>query len=186
MRKKILTLACSLLMTATVVAQVGPSATSSRKSLSAGALFSYAEPDCCTYDASGKSVVGSNGNHLYGMGVFVDYRMSRWLQLEGEYRNLPWDQYKDQSDREHSYLIGLREPIHTFGHITPYGKFLVGVGNASFLTGHAFAYALGGGLDYRLNKRWSLRGDYEYQRWSVTPTALKPGVASFGVKYTIF
>jgi opacity protein-like surface antigen len=186
MRKKFLTLACTFLLAGTAVAQVTPSATGSHKSLSAGALFSYTQPNCCTYDTSNNPVVGSNGNHLYGIGVFVDYRMSRWLQLEGEYRKLPWNQYQDQNIRESSTLVGLREPIRTFGRVTPYGKALVGLGSASFLTGRAFAYALGGGADYRLNKRWSLRGDFEYQRWSVSPTALKPYVASAGLKYRIF
>jgi len=177
-------------------AQVAPSAIGSRKSLSVGIMFAAAQPDCCVEDASGNSVVGSSGNHLYGIGGFVDYRMSRWLQIEAEGRKLHWNQYNDQNTHESNYFFGLREPIHTFGRITPYGKVLAGVGGGggNFLTGHSFAYAIGGGADYRLSKRWSVRADFEYQHWEVTEyphgkftsTAMKPYVGNIGLKYDIF
>ena len=49
---------------------------------------------------------------------------------------------------ENTYLIGPRIPIGTFHRVTPYGKFLVGLGSGSFLAGHAFVIAYGGGVDY--------------------------------------
>ncbi len=74
---------------------------------------------------------------------------------------------------ENTYLIGPRVPITTFHRITPYGKFLVGMGNGSFLTGNTFVLAYGGGVDYRLSHRFTLRAfDFEYQQWRLTPVTL--------------
>jgi opacity protein-like surface antigen len=160
-------------------AQVVPSAKGSRPSLSAGGLAMAAQPD---YE---NGIITSSSNHLGGMGVFVDYRMSRWVQLEAESRWQIWNQDQSQSIHENTYALGLREPIHTFRRITPYGKAMIGFGSGSFLTGRAAMYALGGGADYRLNKRFSLRADFEYQRWRVTPT-LHPYAADIGISYRIF
>lgn len=83
-------------------------------------------------------------------------------------------------------MIGPRIPIFTFGRFTPYGKALFGWGSGSFLLGRASAMAFGGGLDCQLSKRFTLRVfDFEYQRWSVTPT-LWPYGGSVGLSYRIF
>ena len=162
-------------------AQVVASATGSRATLAVGGLFSYTQPD---YDAPTNSVTSST-NHLMGIGAFVDYRMSRWVQLEAESRWQHWNQYQDQFVSENMYGVGLREPIHTFGRLTPYGKALIGFGSGNFLTGRAAMYAFGGGTDYRLKKRISLRADFEFQQWRVTPT-LAPYTGSIGLSYRIF
>jgi hypothetical protein len=159
-------------------AQVVPSATGSRPSLSAGGLAMAAQPDY-----KGGQTAEASSYYLFGVGGFVDYRMSRWIQLEAEGRWQRWNQYLGIS--ENTYAIGLREPIHTFGRVTPYGKAMIGFGTGSFLTGRAALYALGGGADYRLNKRFSLRADFEYQRWRVIPV-LHPYAAGIGIVYRIF
>jgi len=159
-------------------AQVVPSATGRRPSLSAGGLALAAQPGY-----AGGTTAEASPYRLFGVGGFVDYRMSRWLQLEGEGRWQRWNQYLGIS--ESTYAVGLREPIKTFGRITPYGKAMIGFGSGSFLTGHAAIYALGGGADYRLNKRFSVRADFEYQRWRVTPT-LHPHAGGIGISYRIF
>jgi hypothetical protein len=55
--------------------------------------------------------------------------------------------------------------------------------------------AYGGGVDFRLSKRFSARGDFEYQQWPRWPnipesgianTTLFPYGASVGVGYKIF
>ncbi len=87
---------------------------------------------------------------------------------------------------ENTYLIGPRVPILTFHRLTPYGKFLVGLGNGSFLTGSTFVMAYGGGVDYRLNHKLSVRAfDFEFQQWKVTPT-ISPYGGSIGIAYHIF
>ena len=63
---------------------------------------------------------------------------------------------------------------------------LVGIGSGSFLTGRTLAVAYGGGVDYRLTRRFTLRAfDFEYQQWRVTPT-LYPYGGSVGLSYKIF
>ena len=190
MKRKILFFSSLVLAAAFLPAhaQVLPSANGSRPSLSAGGVATYTQPYITSTSIGnlpGYSV-GKSTNHLYGIGGFVDYRMSRWLQLEAEARFERWDQYQDQTITENSYSIGVREPIHTFGRITPYGKALIGFGSGNFLSGRAAVYTLGGGVDYRLKKRLALRADFEYQHWRVSNTPLKPYTAALGFTYKIF
>jgi hypothetical protein len=106
------------------------------------------------------------------------------VQIEGEGRWLRFNEYIGIN--ENTYLIGPRVAPFSFHGLTPYGKVLVGLSNGSLLTGNAFALAYGGGLDYRLGKRFTLRCvDFEYQRWQVTPT-LSPYGGSVGISYKIF
>jgi hypothetical protein len=159
-------------------AQVVPSATGSRSSLSAGGLVLAVEPDY-----AGGVTAEASPNRLIGVGGFVDYRMSRWVQLEAEGRWMHWNQYLGIN--ENTYALGMREPIHTYGSLTPYGKAMMGFGTGSFLAGRAALYAFGGGADYRLKKRLFLRADFDCQYWRVTPT-LHPYATSIGLSYRIF
>jgi opacity protein-like surface antigen len=156
---------------------VVPAATSGTFRLDAGALGSVFQPDY-----AGEGIAQESPNRLYGVGAYVDARFSRWVQLEGEGRWLRFNEYLGIN--EDSYLIGPRVPVVTFHKLTPYGKVLVGLGSGSFLTGHALALAYGGGLDYRLSRRFTARADFEYQQWRVTPTLWPYGV-SVGVSYKI-
>jgi hypothetical protein len=168
-------------------AQVVPAATSRTFSVSAGALGSMAQPD---YGDQG--VAQTSPNRLYGPGAFVDVHFSRWLQVEGESRWLRFNQYYlhglPPGNGENTYLIGPRIPIVTFHRVTPYGKFLVGLGNGPFLGGNALVLAYGGGVDYRLTRRFTLRAvDFEYQQWLVnSSTTLWPYGGSVGISYKIF
>jgi opacity protein-like surface antigen len=166
-------------------AQVVPSATSRTFSVSAGAFGSMAQPD---YGDQG--FAQTSPNRLFGPGAFVDVHFSRWVQVEAEGRWLRFNQFYlrglPPGNGENTYLIGPRIPIVTFHRISPYGKFLVGLGNGPFLNGNTFVLAYGGGVDYRLTRRFTLRAiDFEYQRWSVTPT-LYPYGGSVGISYKIF
>jgi len=63
---------------------------------------------------------------------------------------------------------------------------LYGWGSGNFLSGKATVIAFGGGVDYRLTRKLTLRAfDFEYQRWSVTPT-LWPYGGSVGLSYRVF
>jgi hypothetical protein len=169
-----------LLAALSLHSQVLPAAASSSLSVDAGGLGSVSQPD---YAAEG--VAQTSPNRLYGAGAFVDVRLSRWVQLEGEGRWLKFNEYLGIT--ENTYLIGPRVPIVTFHKITPYGKVFVGMGGGSFLTGHTFVVAYGGGLDYRLSRRFSVRGDFEYQQWPVnSAVTLSPYGASLGISYKIF
>jgi len=159
--------------------QVVPAASSGSLALDAGALGSVSQPDY-----AGEGIAQTSPNRLWGVGAYADGRLNRWVTIEGEGRWLKFNQYLGIN--ESTYLIGPLVPIGTFFHrVTPYGKVLVGMGGGSFLTGHSFVIAYGGGLDYHFARRFSLRGDFEYQQWRVTPT-LWPYEGSAGISYRIF
>lgn len=161
-------------------AQVVPAAYKKGLSLTAGGFGSVFQPDFTG------SVVGTSSNRLYGVGAYADLKITRWVQIEAEARWLRFNQYKENG--EDNYLIGPRVPfsVRHFPHVKPYGKVLVGYGSGNFLFGHANALAFGGGVDYRLNNRFSIRAfDLEYQEWHVNPT-LYPYGASVGMSYKIF
>ena len=166
-------------------AQVVPSATSRTFSVSAGALGSMFQPDY-----AGLGVAQTSPNRLYGPGAYVDVHFTRWVQVEAESRWLRYNQFYQPNSTtgngESTYLIGPRVPIVTFHRVMPYGKFLFGLGNAPFLSGNTFVLAYGGGVDYRLTRRFSLRAiDFEYQQWRVNPT-IYPYGGSVGISYKIF
>ena len=168
-------------------AQVVPSAFARGMAITAGGEVSGFQPD---YAGNGFSAQTSP-NRLYGPGAFVDVHFSRWLQVEAEGHWLRYNQYywgiPPTGNGENTYLIGPRIPIVTFHRITPYGKFLVGMGSANFLMqGDAFVLDYGGGVDYRLTRRFTLRAiDFEYQQWRLTPV-LSPYGGSVGISYKIF
>jgi Outer membrane protein beta-barrel domain len=164
-------------------AQVAPAATKSGLSLSAGAEGSVFQPD---YAGNSNPNELTSPERLYGVGAYVDARFTRWVQIEAEGRWLQFNEY--QGIGENTYMIGPRVPICEFHRWSPYGKFLVGWGSGAggWLTGRAGTYAFGGGVEYRLSHRITIRPfDFEYQRWQVNPT-LWPYGGSAGLSYRIF
>lgn len=180
MKRSIVSCFCFSLFAAALSlhAQVVPQATRGGLAVDAGGMASVFQPDY-----AGEGIAQTSPNRLYGMGAYADVKFTRWVQIEGEARWLDFNQYLGIN--ETNYLVGPRVPVGTFKKITPYGKFLVGMGGGSFLTGHSFVMAYGGGLDYRLSHRFQVRGDFEYQQWQVTPTLFPYGV-SVGVSYRVF
>jgi len=158
--------------------QVLPSAATSALSIDGGALGTVFQPDY-----AGEGIAQTGPKRLWGVGAYVDARFSRWVQVEGEGRWLRFNEYLgiDQD----TYLIGPRVPIYEFRRFTPYAKALVGMGGGSFLNGQSFVVAYGGGLDFRLSRRLTVRGEYEYQQWRITPTLYPYGVSA-GISYKIF
>ena len=74
---------------------------------------------------------------------------------------------------------------------TPYAKVLIGLGRMNFEYNLAYGrftdIAYGGGSDFKLTKRLSVRGDFEYQQWPKwINSSLYPYGASVGVGYRIF
>jgi len=135
-------------------------------------------------DYTGQGVAQTSPNRLYGIGAYVDADFTRWIQIEAEGRWLKFNQYNGID--QNTYMIGPRVPIIEYRRFTPYGKFLFGMGDGSFLTGKTTTWAYGGGVDYRLNKKFTVRCfDFEYQSWRVTPT-LSPYGGSVGISYRIF
>jgi opacity protein-like surface antigen len=160
-------------------AQVVPSAAPRHVSITAGGMASIFQPDY-----AGGGVPEASDYPLVGVGAYVDVTFSRWVQLEAEARWQRFNQYLDIN--EDNYLIGPRVPIRRIGRATPYAKVLFGFGDGSFVSGRVSSFAYGGGVDYKLTKRITVRAiDFEYQQWRVTPT-LHPYGASMGIGYRIF
>jgi len=158
---------------------VVPSADRRQFSITAGALGTAYQPDFTNTQG-----VHSNPDYLFGAGAYVDVRFTRWIQIEAESHWLRFN--PNLSFSENNYLAGFRVPLRRFGRATPYAKVLYGFGSADFLNGRASDLALGGGVDYRLTKKFSLRAiDFEYQRWRTTPT-LTPYGFNVGIGYKIF
>ncbi|HEX4758970.1 MAG TPA: outer membrane beta-barrel protein [Terracidiphilus sp.] len=172
---------CIALATLVVSAsgQVVPSASAHEPTITAGGFGSMFQPDY-----AGNGIAQASPQRLYGVGAYLDVRLNRWVVIESEGRWMRFNEYIGIG--EDNYSIGAKVPIHTFKGLTPYGKFLVGLGSGSFLNGHSTVLTYGGGVDYRLSKRFTLRAfDFEYQQWLLTPT-LYPYGGSVGIGYKIF
>jgi hypothetical protein len=169
----------------TAGAQVVPSAYGRALRIDAGGLASAFQPDY-----AGGGVASTSPNRLYGIGAYVDVKFSRWIQVEAEGRWLRYNQFLNIY--QDNYLIGPRIPVHHYGRFTPYGKALFGFSNMNFeynaAHGRFTTIAFGGGVDYRLTKKISIRcGDFEYQMWpSWLSSSLKPYGVSVGASYKVF
>jgi len=168
-------------------AQVEPSAYRGQMSLDVGGMGSVFQPDY-----AGSGVPQTSPQRLFGFGAYADLKFTRWVQLEGEARWLRLNSFANIT--EDNYLVGPRVPIHEFSwaHATPYGKALFGMGRMTFEYNYAYGHfadiALGGGVDLRLGKRFTVRPfDFEYQLWpNWINGTLKPYGGSAGIAYRIF
>lgn len=183
-------------------AQVVPAAAKSPFSITVGGMASAFQPDY----AGVNGFVETSPNRLYGVGTYVDVRFTRWVQIEGEARWLRFNQF--DHIYQDNYLIGPRFPIHHFHFLraTPYvkvlggyanmglGYYYAGNGNYMLINGKFTDIAYGGGVDLKLNKRFTIRAfDFEYQQYPKfvqnsqnQNQQLFPYGASVGVGYKIF
>jgi hypothetical protein len=182
MKRTILAFICVVFCSAAILSahgQVVPAATERVLDVRAGGFASVFQPDY-----AGEGVAQTSPNRLYGAGAFLDVHINRWLQPEAEARWLRFNEYLGIN--ENTYSIGDRVTlIRNFHRLSPYGKVLFGLGTGSFLTGNSLVITYGGGVDYRLTRKFNVRGDFEYQQWNVTPTLWPYGVSA-GVSYRIF
>lgn len=131
-----------------------------------------------------------------GLGAYADFDYRIWrsvgVGLEGEARFLNF--HTTGGLFEENFLGGPRITYLVGSHWTPYVKFLVGGSrfrypNPPYGTNvyNYTTFAGGGGLDYKLTRRITIRpADFEYQHWSFPPTGLTPWVYSAGVSYRFF
>ena len=124
-----------------------------------------------------------------GASGFFDADTVRRLGIEGEGR---WLEYH-RTDNVHveTYMAGPRYHFN-LGRFQPYVKGLVGIGYFNFPYNYAhgsyLVTAAGGGVDYRLSHRWSVRvADVEYQYWpQFTFGAMSSVGVSSGIRYRIY
>ena len=167
---------------AAVYAQVAPAARGGGQPLWVGGEYSNFVPD---YGQS----------NLNGLGVMVDFNFMPKLGALGEARWLHWS--GPGGETQSDYLAGVKYRAFKFGRLSLNAKFLLGgvwiqfpgsIGSGSY-----FAYAPGGFVDYRLSRKFLIRGDYEYQILPSAPNippypsnGLTPHGVSVGVEYSIF
>lgn len=159
-------------------AQAAPAATDRQLTIMAGGMVSGFQPD-------------EGGTDLVGVGTYVDFHFSHWVQVEAEGRWLRWNEY--YGEHQDNYLIGPRVPIKQFGNFNVYGKTLIGYGKMTFPFNYGYGtftdLAFGGTLDYRLSRKITVRAaDFEYQYWPkwINNTSLTPYGVSAGVSYRVF
>jgi hypothetical protein len=126
---------------------------------------------------------------LVGATGFVDADSANGIGVEGEGRWLEFHQFAQV--HAETYLVGPRYHID-INRFQPYIKGMVGAGDFNFPYNYArgtyLIVAGGGGVDYRLNHRWSVRlADVEYQSWPqfTFGTMTSVGLTS-GVRFRIF
>ena len=188
-KRSILALLCFAFSAVALVSahgQVVPSATERVFTIRVGGLASAFQPDY-----AGEHEAQTGPQRLYGVGAYVDAHFSRWIQPELEMRWGSFNEYNpsptisgSQGIDEDTYSLGERVPIKTFHKFTPYGKVLVGIGTASWLQQPGLVLTYGGGVDYRLNRKFTIRcADFEFQQWPVSSANPNPpgGTTSFNV-----
>lgn len=141
--------------------------------------------------------VGGGGSGFYiqygerknlGLTAWVDADTIRHFGVEGEAR---WLEYHQTANvHVETYLIGARYHFDV-GRMQPYVKALVGSGHFNFPYNYAYGNYLviapGGGVDYRLSRRWSARADFEYQYWpQFTYGAMSSPGATVGLRFRVF
>ena len=131
-----------------------------------------------SYIAVGGGISGFQADYgqrtIYGGMLFAEINPTWRFGFEGEARYLRFNRFEDVT--ETNYLVGPRVMLKP-GPFRPYVKFLVGAGRITLPMGYAhgtfFSYAPGGGMDYIVGDRVTLRViDFEYQLW--------PGFSSYG------
>lgn len=166
-------------------AQVSEAAYGSNPHLWAGAEVSNFKPDY------GKQ-------RLDGIGFYADYKLAHRIGAEGEIRLL--DLNKPGGRTEKTFLAGPIVDAFRYKGVSAYAKVLAGAATVNFGPtvgyGSYFAYAIGGGGEYRIRPRWSIRGGYEHQWLPSAPgfaitnpfpsNGLTPSGYSAGVSYRIF
>lgn len=136
-----------------------------------------------------------SGQRIWGVDGFADLTLNGHIGIEGEARFLYFGGFEGST--ESSYLAGPRYLFRRVGKLHPYVNGLVGVGRMHypFQIGDAnyFAIAPAGGASYRLNRKFALRAEYEYEFWLNSPGfsnepqhALTPNGVQIGIAYSIF
>ena len=106
-----------------------------------------------------------SGLRLSGPGAFVTFNWTHHIGFEGHARFLDLNSWNGETEQD--YIAGPRYTFFMSRHWRPFVT--VGVGGVrihypfSIGTGNQFAVAPGGGLEYRITRRVSVRGVYEFQ-----------------------
>jgi hypothetical protein len=122
-----------------------------------------------------------------GITGYLDADSVRCLGMESEARFL--DFHLAHDIHAETYLAGPRYHFN-MNRFQPYIKGLGGIGDFNFSYNYAhgryIVIAPGGGFDYRVSPRLSVRADFEYQYWpKFTFGAMSSPGASVGFRYLL-
>jgi hypothetical protein len=127
-------------------------------------------------------------NRVSGFTGYFDFDFYRHFGVEGEFRFV-----KDGGTNiyEKTYQVGGRYSRIYKNRYQPYLKVMYGRGVFNYAinkeTTANLAYNMfvgGGGLDYRIRRNITIRGDFEYQKWlGFPPNGLTPTVITIGGAY---
>ena len=191
--KTVLALLFFTCATALPAAAQSDATTSRAGDLQVGGGFTIAHPDYGT-------------SNLQGFNLFATFDFKYWLGIEASFRNATAGDATNIYER--TYEIGPRVVYPVGSKLHPYAKVLIGRGVFNYppdcLDASGFAIsctssgvvtrnsvnlaynevAFGGGADFLVHPRISIRIDYEYQDWlNFRPHDLTPQVLSLGVAY---
>ncbi len=142
---------------------------------------------------------------MNGWNATIDHNVRNWIGVAGDFTGTYRNQGVNGKTQIYTFMAGPR--IYPFGHrhkLIPYGEVLFGVGynrlsyplNSGFpattFTSTAFAWAGGGGVQWRIRPKWAIRlieFDYEQTRFSNYPNLANSTQgnyrASIGIVYHI-
>lgn len=124
---------------------------------------------------------------MIGATAWGDIDTIRRIGIEAEVR---WVDFQQTANvHAETYLGGARYHFN-FRRMQPYVKGMAGFGRFNFpynfATGNYLVVAGGGGIDYRLNRKWGFRADFEYQYWpQFTYGAMSSPNVTLGLRYHI-
>ena len=182
MGKKFLGVLVFLLFPILLHAQAVSPVTPKLASINVGGYFSYGQMDY-------------GQHHNLGIGAYGDFDYRIWrnfgVGVEGEARFMNFHEQSGVYDQ--NFLGGPRVTYRLGSRWVPYVKFLAGGTRfhyPPFISNQIYTYttlAPGGGIDFNLNRRLTIRpADFEYQHLDFPPTGLTPWVYSAGVSYRLF
>ena len=152
----------------------------------AGGGFSFAKPDFVPLYAS------AGFPYIKGFTAYADATYYQRFGLEAE---VHFDSIFTPADiGENTYMVGPRVVLIHEDRMNLYAKGLGGLATFEYQKGDYAnprtntygAFAVGGGIDFRVSRHINVRAiDIEQQWWpSFTPNELKPLVVTFGIAYT--
>lgn len=156
-----------------LVGQAIPTA-STTGALFVGAGFTRANPDYSPSKFQGLALSGT-ADLLQNLGVEAKFHY-----IKGP---------ASDSISEKTYEIGLRARTHV-GPVVPFLDILTGIGSFTYQkspqNGSYGMFAGGGGIECSLNRRFLIRGEYEYQKWThFPPRGLQPNLATVSLAYRL-
>jgi hypothetical protein len=193
-------------------AQVVPAIKNGGSQINVYGFYSLVNPDGdSTLDYPPKATVSQSvknfvGSWNQGGGAGADFRLGR-LYFGQPALGFRYTYSTGNFAKETSLMFG-PEMHYEFGKFHPYGDFLIGKGDITYDTtnfeDNSIVYEFGGGVDYHVNHRFSVRVvDFQYQFWNLSThdypagalpgqpaaaidTTLKPYTLSFGVVFRVF